>query len=236
VVHMNILSCRCLDWRRFGFTLLMATAILSLGGGCASFKYTPTHSHAYTPVANPTGLAIRTGQDLRPKQEIRPGWSKDAESIVANALADEVKQAQLFHRVKIHADSVNPEKYSQIVQFQVKKFECYEDAPPELATGRQIVKYFGLTGALLASGIPAKYISEVQIEFQVLDASTQQSVFAKTYSATRKTDTKSFQGSKPQVQQTSDALESVISQFVVDLTRLPLNQPGATPQRPLARF
>jgi hypothetical protein len=167
------------------------------------------------------GLAIFTGRDARLSDEIRPDWATDAESIVAHALATEVKSAQLFQRVKIHADTVNPKKYSTIIRFRVLKFECYNHAAFLENTGRELLAYQGLRGALIERSIPTKYVSEVAIEFAVLDATTQQPIFTRTYNATHTDAFNGYQGEKPKVQQTSAALQSVLTQFLTDLTRLP---------------
>jgi len=201
--------------------LFLTVAVLTLGVGCSTFKYTPKHDQIYTSIGNRSGLAIRTGLDSRSEEEKRPNWTKNAEKIVALALADEVKHAKLFARVKMHADSVSLKKYSEIVGFRVIKFECNNQPAFLETTGRKLLRFQGIQGALIAESIPTKYVSKVEIEFTVLSASTQQSIFVKTYSASRSFIVNGYQGSSPKVQKTSAALEAVITQFVADLTRLP---------------
>jgi hypothetical protein len=197
---------------------------IAVSGCSTSFKYTPTNGKIYTPIAGQTGLAIQTGQDLRPMDERRPGWARNAESIVAHALAEEVRDANLFHRVKIHAEKVNNKKYSEIVTFQVKKFECYNKPAFLEETGRDLLRFQGIRGALIAESIPSRYTSEVEVEFKVLDAATQQVVFTKNYSATQTETINGYQGAKPKVQQTSDVLSKVLSQFVADLAKISAGQ------------
>jgi hypothetical protein len=213
-------------WKhKLGHLFLVAITIPVLGTGCStSFKYNPKHDQTYATIANGAGLAIRTGQDLRPVDERQPGWVKDAEAIVARALADEVKHAQLFNRVKIHMDSANLNKYSEVVQFRVTKFECRNRAGFLETTGRDLLISKGIRGALIADSIPTKYVSEVEIEFAVVDPSTQNRVFAKTYSATRTVTANGYEGEKSKVRQTSAALEEVVTQFVADLTKIPLSK------------
>ena len=211
--------------QKLGCIFVAAIAIPILGTGCStSFDYTPRHDQTYASIGNATGLAIRTGQDLRSGEEKQPGWAKDAEVIVARALADEVKHAQLFRRVKIHMDSVNPKKYSEMVQFRVIKFECRNRAGFLETTGRDLLISKGIRGALIADSIPTKYVSDVEIEFDIVDLSTENPVFSKTYSATRTVTANGYEGEKSKMQQTSAALEEVVSKFVADLTKTPLSR------------
>jgi hypothetical protein len=68
---------------------------------------TPKHDQIYTPISNRNGLAITTGVDSRLAEEKQPDWTKNAEVIIARALADEVKHAKLFDRVKIHEERIS---------------------------------------------------------------------------------------------------------------------------------
>lgn len=104
------------------------------------------------------------------------------------------------------------------------KCECYSQPAFLESTGRKLLELQGIRGALIAESIPVKYIADVEIEFTVVDASTRQAVFGQTYTATRGFSANGYQGAGPKVQNTSAALESVVTQFVADLTRLPLNQ------------
>ncbi len=169
----------------------------------------------------PPASRILTGEDLRPGEERRPDWAGQAEPIVARALTDELKHAQLFSRVKNHAGTVNPKKYPELVKFRVKKFECYNRPAFLETTGRDLLRLQGLRGELIAESIPTKYISEVEVEFEVMDAATQKIIFVRDYSATRTGSANGYQGADPQIQQTSAALESVITQFITDLSRIP---------------
>jgi hypothetical protein len=153
-------------------TLVYAAAgLVVLSTGCStSFKYTPSHEQTYAPIANQAGLAIRSGQDSRPPEERRPAWTKNAGTIAARALADEVRNAKLFHLVKIHADRPDLKKYSEVVQFRVLKFECYNRPVFLEGTWRELLGYSGIRGALIEKSIPSKYVAEVEIEFEVLNA------------------------------------------------------------------
>lgn len=209
--------------------LMVLLPLLCLATGCStSFKYTPQHNRAYHPVTRQPGLAIARGEDLRTVDTIRPAWTQNAEAIVAQALANEVKHGKLFQRVKIHADPVNPQKYSTVVQFWVLKFECYNQADFLQSAGRDLLQMQvpGFRGSLIAASIPVKYVSEVEIEFTVLDAASGQSLFIRTYSATRSDSFNGYQGDKPEVLLTSTTLEAVLTQFVADMANLPLNHPS----------
>jgi hypothetical protein len=202
-------------------SIVLMCALLNLWAGCStSFKYTPSHVQTYAQVSRQAGLAIRTGEDLRPDNEREPGWAKDAEPIVARALAEEVRHAKLFNRVKTHADGVNPAKYSEIVQFRVKKFECVSDESTIESAGRTILRMQGIRGALIDRSIPTKYNAEVEVEFAVLDGSTRQPLFAKSYAASRSVTLNGYQNSRPKIQQTSTALEEVLTAFVADLVKI----------------
>ena len=207
----------------FGFVLLAAGMILTLVTGCSTaFKYTPQNRPDVVASTPRPGLAIQTGQDARPFEERQPDWARNAEPIVAHVLAYELKTAKLFRRVKIHARLENPWKYPEIVRFQVIKFECYDDEEFLEKAGRNLLRLDGIRGELIAASIPVKYNMEVTLEFEVVNAATQQSVFIKDYSATRTVSVNGYQGESPKIQQMSAALEEVITQFVWELRNLPL--------------
>lgn len=200
-------------------------AVLVVGPGCStSFKYEPTKGNKYPPIANRTGLAIRTGQDLRPQAERRPDWARNAEAIVAQALAAEAKNAKLFRTVKIHVDAGKNDRYSEIIQFRVEKFEGYSKSGFLEDAGRDFLRSKGFRGSLISESIPIKYLSEVKIEFEVVDPVTDRVVFVKSYAAIREDNFNGYQGEKPRIQQTSAALEAVIGEFMRDLAKLPLSQ------------
>ncbi len=139
---------------------------------------------------------------------------------MSDALAEEVRHAKLFHRVKIHADSVNLKKYSEIVRFRIQAFECYNEPAFFEQAGRELLRARGFHGVLIAASIPSKYVSQVTIEFEVLDASTRRSIFDRIYSATGSVSVNGYQGEKPKIKQTSAELEVVLTQFVGDLAKL----------------
>lgn len=208
---------------RNSFYLLIA-AVLCLCAGCStSFQYTSTHAQTFPPITNSRGLAIRTGQDLRPAAEIRPAWCEKVEPAIARSVREEVRHAKLFQRVKIHASDVNPKKFSEIVVFRVNKFECYDQMGNLESAGRDILRLRGIRGALIAASIPVRYSAEVSVEFEILDAATQQPVFTRAYSANRAATLNGYQSSDLKVAAVSAALESVITQFLSDLDRIPLS-------------
>ena len=205
-------------------TFLFALGVLGFGAGCSTFKYTPGYDHVYAPIVNRRGLAIAPGEDSRLEAEKRPSWAKNAATIAARALTDEVKHARLFDRVKTRPGSLNSRKFSEVVQLRVIKFECYNQTAFLETTGRKILDFQGIQGALISKSIPSKYVSEVEIEFTVLDASTQEKVLARTYVSERHFLVNGYQGNSRKIRMTSEALESVITQFVADLAKLPISQ------------
>ena len=199
----------------------LAVALLGFCAGCAtSFRYTPSHGQTYAVRSEQLGLAIRTGEDSRLANEIQPPWAENAEKYIARAVRDEVEGAKLFHRVKIHVNDVNPKRYSTTVQFRILKFDCVSQAGILETTGKNILRFQGVRGALIAKSIPTKYISEVTVEFSVQDAVTQTTLMSQTYSATREVPLNGYQSDEPKVAQTSAALESVVTRFVVDLAKI----------------
>ena len=195
-------------------------AIIGLCAGCSpSFHYTPAFGKISPAITGSTGLAISTGLDLRPTDQRQPDWAKNAELIVSDALAEEVRHAKLFHRVKTHAGSVNLKKYSEVVRFRIQTFECRNEPAFFEQAGRELLRDRGFHGVLIAASIPSKYVSQVTIEFEVLEASTQRSIFVRTYSATGSITVNGYQGEKPKIKQTSDELEVVLTQFVGDLAK-----------------
>jgi len=202
-------------WRTF---VLLLT--VSLGAGCSSFSYSPAYAASYPPVAIRTGLAIRRGKDLRSPDQITPNWCKPAEPIVARALADEVRHANLFDRVEIHARTVNPQKYPTIVACDVLKFDCVNKASVFEHGGRTMLQMLGIRGNLIAASIPSEYTSHVEIQFEVLDTTSGRPKFTTTYRVQRTRSVNRYQGKTPLMQQTSAALEDVLAQFIHDLAGL----------------
>lgn len=205
----------------------MVLLIIGLGfvAGCAtSFKYQPRHDQTYPPVANNLGVEIIQAQDVRADDEKLPQWSRKVETIVARAVADELNHAKLFQRVTVHLSGpLAKNKYSHAVELRVKQFRYYNPTNI-LDYGREILGWMGPRGALISASIPRQYVSEVAVEFEVLDAANQQTVFLKTYSDSRTLTANGYEGKTRQIKQTSDALESVVTQFVRDLVRLPLSR------------
>lgn len=198
---------------------------LCLGAGCATrFNYQPRHDQTYAPIPNNLGVEITRAEDLRNEEEKQPKWSRKVEVIVARALADELDHAKLFQRVKIHLSGpLADNRYSHIVELRVRTFEYYTPTNA-FEVGRGALKWLGVRGTLIAESIPRTIVSEVEVEFEVLDATTRQTVFLKTYSESRSLKANGYEGKKRQMQQTSDALETVVKRFVRDLSQLPFSR------------
>jgi hypothetical protein len=208
-----------------GFTVMMLFLCLALVSGCAtSFKYRPRHDQTYASIANNLGVEITQAQDLRSEDEKLPKWSRKVEVIVAKAVADELEHAALFQRVKIHLSGpLADNRYSEIIELRVKQFRYYNPTNM-VGYGQEALSWLGLRGALIARSIPREYICVVEVEFDVLDARTRQMVFQKTYSDSRTLTANGYEGKSRLVQQMSDVLETVVKQFVTDLSKLPLSQ------------
>jgi hypothetical protein len=74
---------------------------------------------------------------------------------------------------------------------------------------------------LISAGIPTTWESQVTVEFEVFDAVNKNSIFSRSYTASRSLKINGYQGKSRQIQQTSDCLETVVQQFVGDFSRLP---------------
>jgi hypothetical protein len=197
-----------------------------LFAGCSTpFTYTPKHAQQYSALSNNRGLAIVGGSDARLKKEKRPKWKPVAEQVVANALADELNHARLFQRVNINLKGTSAHtapEYSLAVSFRVKKLQLFNDYTAGEVAGGAALGLLGIPGVFIAASIPTKFVSDAEVEFEVFDVATKQSVFAKDYSETRACTQNAYKGQKPLMEQTSDALEAVIVRFVKDLSGLPV--------------
>jgi hypothetical protein len=190
--------------------------------GCGTpFKYNPQHARSYPSVQTGLGVEIAGGVDQRPEERRRPDWSKSAEVIVARALADEIEQAKLFQRVKIHLSGpARLKKYSYFVTFRVEALEMFPEAGTLEHYGRTALGALGWRGALISASIPMTWESDAKVEFEVFAAATKQQVFSRSYAESRSLKSNGYQGKTRQIQQTSDCLEAVVGRFVSDFSRL----------------
>jgi hypothetical protein len=186
-----------------------------------TFKYNPKHDQSYPAIANNLGLEIAGGIDERTADQRRPEWSRRVEVIVARALADEVKHAGLFQRVKIHLSGpAHLDRFSYFVEFQVDAFEMAPQVGElEQAARTTLGAVMGLRGALISASIPTAWESQVKVTFEVFDPMTQQSIFRRSYSEARTLRANGYEGKSRQIEQTSECLESVIQQFVRDFSQ-----------------
>jgi len=193
-----------------------------LVAGCGtSFKYDPKYGQTYPAISDRRGLEIAGGVDERPPAEKRPEWSRSVEGIVARALADEVKHAGLFQRVRIHlAGPARLDKFSYYVEFRVKAFQMFPQIGGMEKAGRTALGALGWRGALISASIPKTWESQVTVEFEVFDAAKQKRVFGQTYTESRSLKANGYQGDSRQIEQTSDCLEAVVQRFVGDFTRI----------------
>jgi hypothetical protein len=196
-------------------------AVCFLAGCGTPFKYNPQHARSYSSVQTGLGVEIAGGADQRPEDARRPDWSKSVEVIVARALADEIEQAKLFQRVKIHLSGPSRlNKYSYFVTFHVEAFEMAPQAGTLEHFGRTALGALGWRGALISASIPTTWESNVKVEFEVFDAATKQQIFGRSYSESRSLKSNGYQGKTRQIQQTSDCLEAVVGRFVGDFSGL----------------
>jgi hypothetical protein len=201
-------------------------AWLCLGAGCGTpFKYQPGHQATYRPISNNQGVAIFRGEDLREETGKQPKWSRKVAVIVADALADELNHNHVFKRVKVNLGGKPPAKdFSHWIAFKVRKLHFAEHSSTLEKVGKEVLRWRAPGGFWIAPSIPAKFISEVEIEFEVFAAGAAQPVFVRSYAESGSVWANSYQGQTPQIQQTSAALEKVVSRFVADLVRLPLSR------------
>jgi len=126
------------------FCLLLLT-------GCAGtrFSYQPSHAQSYPPMPNNRGVVIVPGENLR-VESTNPRWSRQVEAIVADALADELKHNQIFHRVRISGSMPKSSKpvngYSHIVTFRVATLDYHEEADGLESLGRTVLRGHGSEG------------------------------------------------------------------------------------------
>ncbi len=202
------------------FEILVGLFSALLFSGCAnSFHFTPGGELIHVASPKEAGLAIGRGSDSRPDDEIRPDWSRNANKIVARALAVEAAREDVFHRVKI-GPRRNLAKFSKAVDFNVRKFECYNQPSRFEQTGRELLRFgAGVRGALISASIPSKFTVEVEIEFQLQDTASGRTLFTKTYSASRVDYFNGYQGEDPKMRLTSAALDKVLRDFLRDASR-----------------
>lgn len=206
--------------RRQIVALLSLTLLLT---GCSTrFKYQPSHAHSYRPVANNHGIAIIRGEDLRIDTS-QPDWRPDVPTIVANALADELKHNRIFQRVKIRSSlpGTSNRDFSYLVTFHIQDFEYHDESNALESLGRVALRVKGDAGPWIARSIPAKYVANVQVQFNVLDPRTHQTIFTKSYAERETARANDYQSDSPQMHATSVALEKVIRRFTTDVVNLP---------------
>jgi hypothetical protein len=172
-------------------------------------------------------VAIIRGEDLREETGKHPKWNRKVAVIVADALADELSHNRVFQRVKVNLRGKPPAKdYSHWIAFKVRKLHFAEHSSVLEKVGKEVLRWRAPGGLWIAPSIPAKFISEVEIEFEVFAAGTAQSVFVRSYSESGNVWVNGYEGQSRQIQQTSAALEKVVSRFVADLVKLPLSRQG----------
>ena len=204
--------------------IALSAFCLPLVTGCSGtrFKYQPTHTQSYTPISNNRGVAIIPGEDLR-IDTTQPDWSPKVESIVADALVDELKHNHIFQRVTIRNSmpKKGDKRYSQLITFRVQQFEYHDESNALESLGRVALRSHGSEGPWIARSIPAKFVATVQVEFTVLDATTHQTLFTKSYAETESVRANAYQSQTPQIHATSVALERSVTRFTADLVKLP---------------
>jgi hypothetical protein len=200
---------------------ISAVAMLFFCAGCGTtFKYNPKHDQTYPAIPDNLGFEIASGIDDRPSDEKQPVWSRSVEVIVARALADEIKHAELFQRVKIHLTGpAHLDKYSYFVEFRVGAFRTIPQTGALEQFGRSALGVLGWRGFLISASIPTTWESDVKVQFEVFDAVNQKLIFRQTYSETRSLKANGYEGKTRQIQQTSDCLEGVVQQFVAEFSR-----------------
>jgi hypothetical protein len=204
-----------------GFVL--AIACLLLASGCAPhFRYAPGHDATYSVIEIFRGVQIeRDATERVAKAEGEISWSKSDSQIIANALADELKHAKLFRRVdivKVADPTRRQDKYSHVIRFDIRKFRLSPRENLAQSAGRAALKSRGRHGYFIDKGIPREWVAEVEIEFELRDASGGGRSFTRKYSATPGSVTvRGYSDGKEERQQMSEALEEVVKAFVADV-------------------
>lgn len=157
--------------------------------------------------------------------EKQPKWSRKVAVIVADALADELNHNRVFQRVKIKLGGQPPARdFSHWIAFKVRKLQFAEHSSVLEKVGKEVLRWRAPGGLWIAPSIPAKFISEVEIEFEVFAPGAIQPVFVKSYTESGSIWVNGYEGQSRQIQETSAALEKVVNRFVADLVKLPLSR------------
>lgn len=206
-------------------TATLALFLACILTGCGTpFKYTPSHTGTYAKAGNTRDAEILKGKDVRTGKD-RKGvkWNKPVQSIVADALADELRHSGIFARVgqsKNEVPSADSGTYSHTIAFKVHRLRLYNAATTGEVAGGAALGLLGIPGVLIAAAIPTKWESSAEVEFEVTAAGSGQPVLAKTYAATRSISVNGYAGLSQQIRQSSDALEEVVKEFASDLASL----------------
>ena len=203
--------------------VLLTVACALLASGCAPrFHYAPRHDAAYAPLTPKPDLQIERGDAARfARLEDAIAWSRTDEQIIAHALADELKHAELFRAVKV-VDRAGPargqDKYFHAVHFDIRKFGVRPQDNLVQKAGRAALKYLGPRGYFANKGIPRQWVAEAEIEFAWRDGPDGGRTFSKVYRATpRSVSASGYSGREKQERALSQALEEVVKAFVRDL-------------------
>ena len=197
--------------------VLLALALITLFSGCgAAFKYTPSHTGSYGKSASSGSVEILKGTDVRKGRE-KNGikWNKPVQSIVANALEDELRYAGLYSSVQ--QGGTTPSGNGRSIDIQVHCLQLENVKTGGEIAGDVMLGFLGVTGGLISAAIPTKWVSNAEVDFAVSDAGGTQSVFQRRYKATRSVSLNGYKGMSQQFRQTSEVLEDLVKQFVSDL-------------------
>lgn len=223
------------NWINWLYVPLMLTGSFLVGcGGGVPFKYSPSHAGTYPAIANKGGAEILKGRDVRDK-ESRKGipWKESVESIVADAVADELRHAKLFLHVEVSkSEAPSCSTCSHAIKFNVRRLRLYNQVSAGEVAGGAALGLLMVPGIFIAASIPTKWESSAEIEFEVLDPRSKATVFRKVYSETRVIEVNAYAGLEPKLQQTSDVLEAVVKEFVSDLAQLPLSTQAVSAKGP----
>lgn len=208
------------NMRRRQIVALLSLTLLLTGCG-TRFKYQPSHAQSYRTIADNRGIAIIRGEDLR-IDTTHPDWSPEVPTIVADALADELKHNRVFQRVKVRRSlpGTSNRDFSHLVTFHIQEFEYHDESNTLESLGRVALRSKGDAGPWIARSIPAKYVANVQVQFDVIDPRTRKTIFTKSYAARETVRANDYQSDSPQIRATSVALEKVITRFATDLVSL----------------
>ena len=205
------------------FLILSVSALFGCATPGIDFKFAPNNSiicdkHIDRP------LFIEKGIDSRVETEKRPTWTKPVEQLVANALANKLAHANLYGKIINNIEATSPPTSDIIgdgieISFDIIKFQAFEDVPTSHYVRAGLLGIFMLPGIIAAGSLPEKFVSEIQIDFNVTDLPSRKNIMHKGYHNTQFLEHSEIGSRDVVLAQTGSVLETIIGDFISDLCK-----------------